>query len=236
MFGLLKENILSNLEKTHLNGDEKTFKKEFVKFFKVIKENKELKEFYEIYDLFNKVNFDDLDVAKEFIEESVKYLNTFDKSKIKLLGKLSENTNNLPQNSIERKLDQLLFNKNLSIKDRAILKIDLAKSITNKKIDANYLNHFDKLNQKINENLSKLSDEEKEVLELFVENDTKKIQDFYHNLIKETENMVENKILGSKEIDVIKTLVEVKKRLNDLKAETPTLQEVEKIYNLKNSF
>jgi len=79
MFGTLKENILKNLEETYTTDDEKVFKKEFHKFIKLIKENKSLKEYYEVYDLFNQVNFDDQTIAREFVEESIAYLKTFDK-------------------------------------------------------------------------------------------------------------------------------------------------------------
>jgi hypothetical protein len=70
---------------------------------------------------------------------------------------------------------------------------------------------------------------------LFIENDTNKINDFYQNLINNTETIVEGKILNTENSDVIKKLVEVKKRLNSLKAENPTIIEIEKIINLKES-
>ena len=70
---------------------------------------------------------------------------------------------------------------------------------------------------------------------MFIENDTNKINDFYQNLINNTETIVEGKILNTENSDVIKKLVEVKKRLNSLKAENPTIIEIEKIINLKES-
>lgn len=236
MFGMIKENILNELEVIHAKGDQKKFKKNFLAFFKTLKENKSLKEFYEIYDLFNKVSFDDTDVAKEFVEESVKYLRSFNKNEIKNLKKLTENIKELNKNSVEYKLDQLIFNEKLSIKDKATIKIDLAKKITNRNSNTNYLDGFEKLNQRINENFSKLNENEKNILELFIENDSNKINSFYQNLIKETENIVEKNIIEANNLDVVKKLVEVKKRLNELKEETPSINEIERISELKNSF
>lgn len=237
MFGAIKESIFNDLEQTSLNENEKVFKKKFNAFFNVLKENKELKEFYEIYKLFEEVNFDDSDIAKEFVEESLKYLDKFDKKQINKLKTLTENVVKLNENSTQHYLDQLLFNENLSIKDRVIIKTNLTKSITNRiREKANYVELIDKMQTKINENLTKLNEQEKEILELFVEQDQEKISKFYQNLIKETEEIVENKILEAPALDVVKKLVEVKKRLNDLKQEQPTISEIEKISVLKNSF
>ena len=236
MFGVIKENILSKLEKTYANGDVSSFKKEFNRYIKTIKENKDLKEFYEVYDLFKQVNFDDIDVAKEFVEESISYLKQFNKSEVDKLTELTETKHNLNKKTIEFKLDQLIFNENISLKEKAQYKVELIKQITQKenaKID--YKDSFEVLHKKINENISKLSNDQTQALELFIENDTNKINDFYQNLINNTETIVEGKILNTENSDVIKKLVEVKKRLNSLKAENPTIFEIEKIINLKES-
>jgi len=117
MFGILKENVLNKLEKTYNDNGETVFKKEFNHYIKTIKENKDLKEFYDVYDLFNQVNFDDEAIAKEFVDESINYLKQFNPDVVKLLeGMLSseEKLNPLYEESIEYKLDQLVFNENLS--------------------------------------------------------------------------------------------------------------------------
>ena len=96
MFGSLKENVLSKLEKTYNDKGEKVFKKEFNQYIKTIKENKNLKEFYEVYDLFNQVNFDNELVAKEFIDESINYLKQFDKNDVKMLESMLESGRVMP--------------------------------------------------------------------------------------------------------------------------------------------
>ena len=112
MFGILKENVLNKLEKTYNNNGESEFKKEFNQYIKTIKENKDLKEFYEVYDLFNQVNFDNEAVAKEFVDESINYLKQFNSDSIKNLQSMlesEEKLNPLHTESIEYKLDQLVF-------------------------------------------------------------------------------------------------------------------------------
>jgi hypothetical protein len=237
MFGTIKENILNKLEKTYTEGGETVFKKEFNNYIKTIKENKDLKEFYEVYDLFKQVNFDDTDVAKEFVEESVSYLKTFDKTQIDKLSSLVNSIEGINENSVEYKLDQIVFNENISLKDKAQIKVDLIKKITKKEnTQISYKESFDTLHSKINENVSKLNEEQTKALELFIENNTEKIDGFYKDLITSTESIVENKIIESESLDVIKTLVEVKKRLNILKNEKPNIIEIEKIISLKESF
>lgn len=236
MFGVIKENILSKLEKTYANGNVASFKKEFNRYIKTIKENKDLKEFYDVYDLYKQVNFDDIDVAKEFVEESISYLKQFNKSEITKLAELTETTQKLKKETIEFKLDQLIFNENISLKEKAQHKVDLIKQITQKentKID--YKDSFEALHKKINENVSNLNGEQTQALELFIENDTSKINHFYQNLINNTEEIVEGKILNIENSEAIKKLIEVKKRLNSLKSETPTIIEIEKIIDLKES-
>lgn len=240
MFGIIKENVLSQLEKTYNDKGEKVFKKEFNQYIKTIKENKNLKEFYEVYDLFNQVNFDNEAVAKEFVDESISYLKQFDKTEVKILESILETTEQLKPvhtDSIEFKLDHLIFNENLNLKDKAIYKIDLIKQITNRSITkVNHQEAFGVLHDKINENVSKLNETQIEVLDLFVENDNQKINNFYSNLINEVETIVENNIINTESSEVIKRLVEVKKKLNQLKSQTPNINEVEKIISLKESF
>jgi hypothetical protein len=236
MFGTLKENILSKLEKTYTENGENVFKKEFNRYIETIKESKDLKEFYEVYDLFKQVNFDDKDVAKEFIEESISYLKTFDKNQINKLTVLVDKIEKINENTIEYKLDQIIFNENISLNTKAQIKVDLIKQITKKdNLEINYKESFDTLHNKINESVSKLNEEQTKALELFIENDSEKIKSFYDELINETQDIVENKIIESENLDVIKKLVEVKKRLSTLKNEKVNINEIEKILALKES-
>jgi hypothetical protein len=239
MFGVLKENVLNKLEETYTNKGEKEFKKDFYSFIKVIKENKNLKEFYEVYDLFKQVNFLDEQTAKEFIEESVKYLKGFNKNNFGLLEQIlgAKEKKTLNPDSVEYKLDQLVFNENINLQDKVVIKVNLMKQIVNKnneKID--YQQTINQLYSKINENVSKLNETQTKVLDLFIENDNKKINEYYQNLITETTELVDQKVIKSDNVDVAKRLLEVKIKLNNLKSETPSVSEIEKIVSLKESF
>jgi hypothetical protein len=237
MFGTIKESILNKLEKTYTESGENVFKKEFNRYIQTIKENKDLKEFYEVYDLFKQINFDDAEVAKAFVEESVNYLKMFDKNQIDKLSVLVDTIENINENTLYYKLDQIVFNENLSLKDKAQLKVNLIRQITKKdNSEINYKESFDTLHNKINENVSKLNEEQTKILELFIENDSEKINKFYTELITSTESLVENNIVNSESSEVIKKLVEVKKRLNTLKTEKPNIEEIEKLISLKESF
>jgi hypothetical protein len=239
MFGILKENILDKLEETYISEGEENFKKEFNKYIKTIKENKNLKEFYEVYDLFNQVNFDDEVIAKEFVEESINYLKQFDKSEIKKLETIleSKTKKTLNEDTIEYKLDRLIFEESINLKDKVVLKVNLVKQLTNKeKKTSNYKETFEKLQTNINENIAKLSPNQTDILDLFVENDSSKINDYYKNLINETAELVDKKIVESGDINVAKKLLEVKIKLTDLKKETPNIAEIERIIELKESF
>ena len=174
------------------------------------------------------------------LAESINYLKQFNPDVVKLLeGMLSseEKLNPLYEESIEYKLDQLVFNENLSLKDKATFKVKLTKQITNRSTEKiNHEEAFNTLHDKINENVSKLNENQIEILNLFIENDSQKINDYYTNLINEVTDIVENNIVATDNGEVIKRLVEVKKKLNTLKTQKPNIDEVEKIISLKESF
>ena len=133
MFGLLKENILNRLEETYLiEGNETNFKVEFNKFMNVVKNDKDLKNLYEMYISYNDVTFDDYDIAKEFVNESIDFLKKVDKKSISKLENLigDYEFKKLKTESIEFKLDQLVFNENLSVKDKFLYKANLIKQLT----------------------------------------------------------------------------------------------------------
>jgi hypothetical protein len=236
MFGTIKENILTNLEKTHNESGVNEFKKEFNVFLKTIVENEDLKEIYNTYDLFNQVNFSDKEIAREYVEESLVYLKSFDKNSLNPLKKLVTELKNINKNTIEYKLDQLIFNENLSIKDKAKYKVDLVNLITNKSNVTNNLKEsFNQLHDNIVNKVQKLDTEQTKVLDLFIENDSNKIGGYYTELIESTQTIVENLIVESEDTIVIKKLIEVKKRLVNLSNQTPNISEIEKVLELKQS-
>ena len=236
MFGQLKESILSNLEKTYKNNGEKDFKKSFAKYVKVLKENNTLREFNEVYDLLNTMKFNDESIAKEFVEESITHLKSFDLSAVDKLKTLTENTVSI-KGTINESIDQLVFNKKLSLVEKVSHKTNLVKHLIREEKSIESLKEsIDKINNSLVDKISKLNEEQVKVLNLFAENDESAINNYYAGLIESTQNMVEATIEKSDDIIVVKKLLEVRTKLNEMKNEKPSLETIDNIIDLKKSF
>jgi hypothetical protein len=236
MFGQLKESILSDLEKTYQEKGEKDFKKSFSKYVKVLKENNVLREFNEVYNLLNTMRFENEDIAKEFVEESITHLKSFDLTKIDALKTLTENIV-IVNNVISESIDQLVFNKKLSLVDKVKHKTNLVKNLT--RVDENIVSikeSIDKINESLADKISKLNEEQVKVLNLFAENDESIINNYYTTLIESTQNMVEKTINKADDIIVVKKLLEVRSKLNEMKNQKPSLDVIDTVLDLKKSF
>jgi hypothetical protein len=236
MFGQLKESILSNLEETYKNNGEKDFKQSFAKYVKVLKENNTLREFNEVYDLLNTMKFKDESIAKEFVEESITHLKSFDLSAIDKLKTLTENTVSI-KGTINESIDQLVFNKKLSLVEKVSHKTNLVKHLVREEKSAESLKEsIDKINNSLADKISKLNEEQVKVLNLFAENNESAINNYYTTLIESTQGMVEETINKSDDIIVVKKLLEVRTKLNEMKNEKPSLETIDNIIDLKKSF
>jgi hypothetical protein len=236
MFGQLKESILSNLEKTYQEKGEKDFKKSFSMYVKVLKENNVLREFNEVYNLLNTIKFENEDIAKEFVEESITHLKTFDLTKVDVLKTLTENIV-IVNNVINESIDQLVFNKKLSLVDKVKHKTNLVKHLT--KVDEDIVSikeSIDKINESLADKISKLNEEQVKVLNLFAENDESAINGYYSTLIESTQDMVEKTINKADDIIVVKKLLEVRSKLNEMKNQKPSLEVIDNVLDLKKSF
>jgi hypothetical protein len=236
MFGQLKESILSNLEKTYQEKGEKDFKKSFAKYVKVLKENNVLREFNEVYNLLNTMRFENEDIAKEFVEESITHLKSFDLTKVDALKGLTENIV-IVNNIINESMDQLVFNQKLSLVDKVKYKTILVKHLTRVVENIASINEsIDKINESLADKISKLNEEQVKVLNLFAENDESTINGYYTTLIENTQNMVEETINKADDIIVVKKLLEVRSKLNGMKSQKPSLEVIDNILDLKKSF
>jgi hypothetical protein len=236
MFGQLKESILSDLEKTYQEKGEKDFKKSFAKYVKVLKENNVLREFNEVYNLLNTMRFENEDIAKEFVEESIAHLKSFDLTKVDALKTLTENIT-IVNNVVNESIDQLIFNKKLSLIDKVKYKTNLIKHLT--RVDENIVSikeSIDKINESLSDKISKLNEEQVKVLNLFAENDESAINSYYATLIESTQNVVEETINKSDDIIVVKKLLEVRSKLNEMKNQKPSLDVIDNVLDLKKSF
>lgn len=236
MFGLLKENILNNLEQVYVEKGEKSFKKQFHTFISTIKESKDLKKFYNVYDLLNEVEFNDFETAKEFVQESLSYLNNLDKSTLSLIEGFATTKTDLPKDSKEFYLDQLVFNENISLKDKVEYKINLTRSLVKEAVKVNFNEYITEAEVKLNDKLTNLTEEQIKVVNLLAENDSKNINDYYGSLINETQSLIDDKIIESNnKTELITKLVEAKKKLKSLSGE-PSLNNIELILDLKTNF
>lgn len=236
MFGQLKESILSNLEKTYKDNGEKDFKKSFAKYVKVLKENNTLREFNEVYDLLNTMKFEDEVIAKEFVEESITHLKSFDLSAVDKLKSLTENTVSI-EGTVNESIDQLVFNKKLSLVDKVTHKTNLVKHLVRvEKSMESLTESIEKINTSLTDKISKLNEEQVKVLNLFAENDESAINNYYTSLVESAQIMVENTINESDDIIVVKKLLEVRTKLNEMKNEKPSLETIDNIIDLKKSF
>lgn len=233
MFGKYNDSILKKIGNRYKDNNIKGLKKDIKEYVTLIKEDKNLNEFFKIYDMFNTINFEDREVATEFVNESLLKLKSLDKAAVSKLIPLCENRRETNHKTIEYNLDQLVFNEKLSLKDRALCKVNLINQITNnKKEDIDFNIMYDKINERINS----LNESEKVIIELFLENDDKKIKEYYVTLIEEMYEKVDNKILDSSDSVVIKRLVEVKQKLKSLKGQIPNIKIIENILDLKENF
>jgi hypothetical protein len=236
MFGQLKESILSNLEKIYQEKGEKDFKKSFSMYVKVLKENNVLREFNEVYNLLNTIKFENEDIAKEFVEESITHLKTFDLTKVDALKTLTENIV-IVNNVINESIDQLVFNKKLSLVDKVKHKTNLVKHLTKVNEDiVSIKESIDKINESLADKISKLNEEQVKVLNLFAENDESAINGYYSTLIESTQDMVEKTINKADDIIVVKKLLEVRSKLNEMKNQKPSLEVIDNVLDLKKSF
>ena len=236
MFGQLKESILSNLEKTYKDNGEKDFKKSFTKYVKVLKENNTLREFNEVYDLLNTMRFNDELIAKDFVEESIAHLKSFDLSVVDKLKTLIENTVSI-KGTVNESIDQLVFSKKLSLVEKVSHKTNLIKHLIRvEKSNESLKESIDKINNSLVDKISKLNEEQVKVLNLFAENDESAINNYYTTLVESTQAMVEETINKSDDIIVVKKLLEVRTKLNGMKNEKPSLETIDNIIDLKKSF
>jgi hypothetical protein len=236
MFGQLKESILSDLEKTYQEKGEKDFKKSFAKYVKVLKENNVLREFNEVYNLLNTMKFENEEIAKEFVEESIVHLKSFDLTKVNALKSLTENVT-MVNNTINESIDQLIFNKKISLVDKIKHKTNLIKHLT--RVDENVLSlkeSIDKINESLADKISKLNEEQVKVLNLFAENDESAINKYYTTLIESTQSVVEETINKADDIIIVKKLLEVRSKLNEMKNQKPSLDVIDNVLDLKKSF
>jgi hypothetical protein len=130
-----------------------------------------------------------------------------------------------------------VFNKKLSLVEKVSHKTNLIKHLVREEKSAESLKEsIDKINNSLADKISKLNEEQVKVLNLFAENNESAINNYYTTLIESTQGMVEETINKSDDIIVVKKLLEVRTKLNEMKNEKPSLETIDNIIDLKKSF
>ncbi len=236
MFGKLKESVLTNLESKMKDKGEKDFKSKFAEYIKVLKENDTLRSYNEAYNLLNESKFDDELTAKIFLDESINRLKELDVSSTKALMDLTEEVVSI-EGTVNHSIDELVFSKDLSIVETVEHRVKLINNLVKGGVDMNKLNEeIESLSKNLSGKISKLNEEQVKVLNLFSENDESKVKECYDELISETNTLVNQAITESEDIVVIKKLLSVNTKLNEMSKEKPTLESMDNILDLKKTF
>lgn len=239
MFGQLKENIYYNIQKQKDNAEEAA--KQFGKYFSTLKESKELKVLHNLYAMVESAHFENETIAIQFLDESIKeYMHFRDQNlrgKASDLPKLQEMAAAAVQAQVSERvkaLDNLLFNENLNVKEKFDQKIILIKDLTKsreKKVNREEM--LSNLGKKVNDQVTKLTVEQKEALEVFLERDEKKIHDYFNNLIETTINSIDNHLVKEEKVEVVTQMVATRRKLQELKNQSPEIGIVELVLDLK---
>lgn len=236
MFGKLKESVLANLESTMKDKGEKDFKDKFAKYIRVLKENETLRSYNETYNLLNESKFDDEFTAKIFLDESISRLKELDTNSTEKLKELTEEIVSI-EGTLNHSIDELVFKKDLGIVETVEHRVKLVNNLVKGGVDAHNLNEkIESISNNLSDKISKLNEEQVKVLSLFSENEEHDIKDYYDTLISETNTLVNQAITESEDIVVIKKLLSVNTKLNEMSKEKPTLESVSDILDLKKTF
>jgi hypothetical protein len=234
MFGVIKESILNELESLYKSGNLNKLKHEFTDYLKNIHKHNGAKTVYEVYSAYDDVIFEDYDIAKEFVDTSLTLLKDVKKESINNFFKIYESKTTEIKNGRYKILDRLLFEDDLKIKERAELKISLAKSLLKKgKTSSSF--SLQEIEDNLKQKISLLSEEQHKILNLFLENKQLEIEAYYSKLIFETSDLINSKILTTEDTTLIKKLAEVQKKLIQYNYEIPNLENIDKIISLKES-
>lgn len=235
MFGQIRENILTSLT---LNKDNQIeFKNKFALYTKALKESKDLNDYYSIYEQIEEAFFDgEKAEATEFLVECLDVLSKLDRKSVLQLKTLSEGVDVKISERLTL-LDQLVFNKKLTIKEKHDFKLKLIKNLMSKpQKQENKQEMFYSLDKKINSLVTNMSVTQKEVLNLFLENDESKIKKYSSLLIEGLIETLDELTLTSNENDELKKIVETKRKLQSMRNELITINRIETLLELKESF
>jgi hypothetical protein len=242
-FGLLKEQILTNLERKYAE-DKKLFGAGVSNFVKALKKSKVYSELFHHYKTILESHFDDADYAKEYLNETVNYLQSLkitdkDRSLLETLERADLKPADIDPHIVA--LDTLVFASKKSIKERLEAKQLLTQKLTteNKKfnIEPRLQGVFlDTLKRKLQAKWNNLSESEIKAIAAFAEQDEEKILSNYIHLVDDNISTIEEQLKTEQSTDLRGKLAQAKNALLEMKKEKPSLGTLEKLIVLKEGF
>jgi len=225
-FGKIKTKILMQLTEAYVAKDGKKISE----ILKLIKENKDFLELYNFYDDVEEKYFDDVEVAKLYVEEisnllSEKSINIQETCQ-KLESILTENEAN--ENELYDALDQLLDVKNIRNLDKKLVaKKKVVDFLTTEKINVDEVksNNYT-LNEALlstilinnfnNKYADVLSEDDKKEFKEIVSLTNKEVEENI-NILRETlKEKIENLLTENKDNNIKTKLEEVKQRVDEM--------------------
>lgn len=241
-FGLLKEQILTNLERKYA-GDKKLFEEGVSSFVKALKKSKVYNELFHHYKTILESHFDDPEYAKEYLNETVSYLQSLkitdkDRSLFESLERADLQKSQVDPHILA--LDTLVFASKRSIKERLEARQLLTQKLLTEnkpKLDPKLQGVFlDILQRKLKNRLANLTESELSVLTAFGENDEEKILSTYIHLVDDNVSAIDEQLQTENSSELRGKLIQAKSALLEMKKEKPSLNTMEKLLVLKEGF
>ena len=242
-FGLLKEQILTNLEKTY-GEDKMRFQKGVSRFVKTLKKSHVYSELFRHYKTILESHFDDPEYAKEYLNETVEYLRSLhigDKDRVLLesLGRTDLSASDIDPNIAA--LDVLVFSDKKRIKERLeakqVLQRKLVTESFKKEIDTNLQGVFlELLEKKIKAKWANLNESEMKAIASFANQNEAEILANYIHLVEDNVAAIDEQLNEERDANLRTKLSQTKSALLEMKQETPTLDTLEKLFSLKEIF
>lgn len=239
-FGLLKEQILTNLEKKYAE-DKKLFDEGVSRFFQALTKSKVYSELFLHYKNILESHFDNPDYARDYLNETVEYLRS-----LKIADKDCSLMETLERAHLEPAqvdpciiaLDTLVFSNKRHIKERLEAKQLLIQKLltedTKVSLDPRLHGLFlDVLQRKLKARWDNLSESEVKALTAFAENDEEKILSTYIHLVDDNISAIDEQLKNESTSELRGKLAQAKNALVGMKEEKPSLDTLEKLLVLK---
>lgn len=242
-FGLLKEQILTNLEKKY-SEDKSLFEEGVSQFFKTLLKSKVYRQLFEHYQSILNTHFDDPEYAREYLNETVDYLRSLivgphDKSLLESLDRADLKPADI--DPCIAALDTLVFSNKGHIKERIearqLLQQKMLKENVNISLDPKLHAVFlDILQKKIKAKWDNLNESEMKAIIAFSGQNEEDILANYIHLIDDNISTINEQLSNTGDSTTQEKLKQAEMILVEMKQEKPTLRSLEKLFTLKEGF